>query len=1208
MQSHDHRALQHQRTLLSLVGDPSGATVTSQHRGTPNNLTAGATVQLTPFTANGLQNAVNQSGQKRLTGFDTPIVRHHPKTGEELLNNESPIFKKLNQRNGRSEQQREVETNPHQTLKSNQGRFNTESNEVEKNPFLSRFALGGGGNNGIIGSSSRNFDGFEAEGVPSYHLFADRETRDVDIPDMGEDTRVTTTRRGSKESSNESGSHELPKSPVVRAKRASSIGGADTASKLSKGMKAYEYKVENEYKDQYFRVEERKNPSVKPIRSMRTEDSLEYPQDRLQRETSSLHGETGFYQTDAFFKKLDNRENFRFGGEKKKLSKDVAPGSETTSLTEASQVAPQNQSGIQQLIEGNMSTDSLMPQVNRSSPQVLFQEQNRQNNPSNLNHSRNQFDHTTMQFTHYPVQLSQKDGQDGNLTHQMMMQQQQFNAQPFQRTHHLQGGMDKDSVAHNMMNNTHIMNQMRMASPMGGVSSPTEGHMNGMMPQSASISNTSAMVSPQYGPQTGLAQQFGSSPSDLVSSLSGGYTNGQFGQSAYMMGQNGSQAPLFTGGYNIAANSEPMGSMHGMSSHMVGQTAEQQAQHIALQQSRAETNAMTDARLAIASFQGSRDSFHSRGHQGVVADCLRPLSAGFSSNSVAEGQQRKQRSYEQQARDAQQNGDSSRIQQQSGVTAMGVQKYHASAMVNGKQMKQPQKRNSFRMEKMQDNRGNRNRSNKVEQQHQYGGPMAAMRTNQNNNFSLGTSQKDNNLRQLLKMSSPNTSSANDSNRPNSSDNGSRKEQFVLSDQACEELKLLRNTNQEPCLLKLCSTVDSDCLEGNSNQQQQPPPQLGPQPTQKIKEFAQDQVGSRFLQQKVKNGTEQERDLILLNLIPSLPTVVRDPFANFVVQELIDSGDRLGAVKKEMSDFLVETEKVEEEDSKKKKSKKRSPRLQILAKLKGSLLRLSCHQHGCRVVQKLVAPNTATSILKELTGHEVRLCQDAFGNHVIQRLYKALEEVGCSISALNGGHTGGAGSPSTVKVTAKVPITSENQDYDLQKCVQILAPVTIAIIGEVGRIVKDACGCRVVQRAMEFYARAADELEVLHAKQLGVYMAVGSMSGPKPEEKSSAEEDASKEAQVANNHSYCYANMIGETDDNLEDIPDAKNKQLNDSASSPTENVLGNPNDPTDQTSPNDDLPLNVGPGAKKSQKKSSSLINEREFEFVIWLEKENSTL
>ena len=57
----------------------------------------------------------------------------------------------------------------------------------------------------------------------------------------------------------------------------------------------------------------------------------------------------------------------------------------------------------------------------------------------------------------------------------------------------------------------------------------------------------------------------------------------------------------------------------------------------------------------------------------------------------------------------------------------------------------------------------------------------------------------------------------------------------------------------------------------------------------VLEFAQDQHGSRFIQQKLETATKEEKDKLFDELSPSALSLMTDVFGNYVIQKFVEFG-------------------------------------------------------------------------------------------------------------------------------------------------------------------------------------------------------------------------------------------------------------------------------------------------------------------------------
>ena len=141
------------------------------------------------------------------------------------------------------------------------------------------------------------------------------------------------------------------------------------------------------------------------------------------------------------------------------------------------------------------------------------------------------------------------------------------------------------------------------------------------------------------------------------------------------------------------------------------------------------------------------------------------------------------------------------------------------------------------------------------------------------------------------------------------------------------------------------------------------------------EFARDQHGSRFIQQRLENAASDEIAAALAEMLPEAVDLASDVFGNYVAQKFFECGDS-------------------------------AARATLSARLEGHVLKLSLHAYGCRVVQKAletVDEDTKAKLAAELDGNVLRCVRDQNGNHVVQKCVERMEtrRLGFIVSALAG---------------------------------------------------------------------------------------------------------------------------------------------------------------------------------------------------------------
>jgi len=83
------------------------------------------------------------------------------------------------------------------------------------------------------------------------------------------------------------------------------------------------------------------------------------------------------------------------------------------------------------------------------------------------------------------------------------------------------------------------------------------------------------------------------------------------------------------------------------------------------------------------------------------------------------------------------------------------------------------------------------------------------------------------------------------------------------------------------------------------------------------EFCGDQHGSRFIQQRLESGLEEEVQIALAEITPNLFALMMDVFGNYVVQKLFEVCDQ-------------------------------GQKVEIASKMEGNVFKLSMEMYGCRV--------------------------------------------------------------------------------------------------------------------------------------------------------------------------------------------------------------------------------------------------------------------
>ncbi|CAG9539816.1 unnamed protein product [Cercopithifilaria johnstoni] len=130
----------------------------------------------------------------------------------------------------------------------------------------------------------------------------------------------------------------------------------------------------------------------------------------------------------------------------------------------------------------------------------------------------------------------------------------------------------------------------------------------------------------------------------------------------------------------------------------------------------------------------------------------------------------------------------------------------------------------------------------------------------------------------------------------------------------------------------------------------------------VVEFAQDQHGSRFIQQKLERASLKEKQAVFDEVALHAQSLMTDVFGNYVIQKFFEYGTP------EQKNILTNA-------------------------VKGNVMSLALQMYGCRVIQKAlesIEPEQQMEILKEMEGQVLKCVKDQNGNHVVQKVIERVD--------------------------------------------------------------------------------------------------------------------------------------------------------------------------------------------------------------------------
>nr|CAD2187350.1 unnamed protein product [Meloidogyne enterolobii] len=203
----------------------------------------------------------------------------------------------------------------------------------------------------------------------------------------------------------------------------------------------------------------------------------------------------------------------------------------------------------------------------------------------------------------------------------------------------------------------------------------------------------------------------------------------------------------------------------------------------------------------------------------------------------------------------------------------------------------------------------------------------------------------------------------------------------------------------------------------------------------VVEFAQDQHGSRFIQQRLERANAKEKQFIFDEVYQHALHLMTDVFGNYVIQKFFEYGT----------------------DEQKRK---------LMQIVQGNVMNLALQMYGCRVIQKAlesVDQDCQMEVIKEISNHVLKCVKDQNGNHVVQKIIERVEpqQLQFIIDAFT------KGAPDTVCSLSSHPYGCRVIQRVLEHCTEEQKrPVLEQLHENIFTLVTDQYGNYVIQHVIE----------------------------------------------------------------------------------------------------------------------------------------------
>jgi len=299
---------------------------------------------------------------------------------------------------------------------------------------------------------------------------------------------------------------------------------------------------------------------------------------------------------------------------------------------------------------------------------------------------------------------------------------------------------------------------------------------------------------------------------------------------------------------------------------------------------------------------------------------------------------------------------------------------------------------------------------------------------------------------------------------------------------------------------------------------------------RLPEFAMDECGSRFLQSKIKEASEQEKQKVFDVICQEATKLAKDKFGSAVVKLFfgVEEVDKEVDKRERQPVNALGSKKEVETDDQKINFGDAEQKKELAAQLQPEIVPLSMDEYGCRVIQAAIGASEQEQqkVFDVICQEATMLAKDKFGSRVVKLFFGvnkddqmkkelaaqlqpeivslSMDEYGCWVIQAAIGAVDVESQRALARGLEDVVlkcINDKHGNYVIQKCIEkfrsdSLTFIIKAVEGDTKKWAKDKFGCRVIVKLLshcipielgEIHSHIMDDLRSLAQHHLGNYV-------------------------------------------------------------------------------------------------------------------------